>query len=446
MRVLIALASPHTVWAYVQPQIPQLIEEEKKSAHEYSVAQALCDANRKRNEKIDAKKKFFRTRLAKLRDSYTDADVQDYLPNLADFCRLPTVREFWDNPEFAISPSHKKEDIDKWRERFEEILEAVGEYKIDVRLAAIKTILAATTDRSEAEIDALDVDVLADPTYGDDFFLRPSSWVHCSVCSHFGPLAEVLRHRRIVHAEDDITSPAGLELEKVKDVGGNATKRRKKEEVAGVGRRARAIIEDSSAYEDNEEEGEKEGKSSDAAAAAAAAVKEPKPVVELSLEVACAMISVCEIGGVDADDPTLTAKDFEENFEETRFVWKNGENGRTARRTWDELVSASVLLPALTFRHDSLLSNPPPELTLASSRYLVQIQSVCWAARRAHKENTVLPVPEIARANLTRRQRWRLEESKRLKEFEEALNELARQGELSPWMEEGSDEIGEEEG
>ncbi|TKA50035.1 hypothetical protein B0A53_06489, partial [Rhodotorula sp. CCFEE 5036] len=139
--------------------------------------------------------------------------------------------------------------------------------------------------------------------------------------------------------------------------------------------------------------------------------EETKPVVELSLEVACAMISVCEIGGIDADDSTLTTKDFDEQFEETRFVWKNGKDGRTARRTWVELI-----------------------------------QSVCWTARRAHKENTVLPVPEIARANLTSRQRRRLEELRRLREFEETFDELARDGTLSAWLEEGPDEISEEEG
>ena len=132
MRDLTLSASLHTVWEYVRPQIPQLIEEEKKSAHEYSIARAVSDASRKRAEKIDAKKKFFRTRLAKIRDSHTDVEVQDYLPNLADFCRLPIVRDFWDDPKFGVSPSRKKEDIDKWRKRFEEILEVMGEYKTDV--------------------------------------------------------------------------------------------------------------------------------------------------------------------------------------------------------------------------------------------------------------------------------------------------------------------------
>ena len=368
-RVRADFAALRAVWEYVHPQIPQLIEEEKKRAHEHSIAQARSDARRKRNEKIDAKKKFFRTRLAKIRESYTDAIVQDYLPSLADFCRLPIVRDFWDDPEFAVTPSRKKEDIDKWRERFEEILEVVGEYKIDVRLAALKTILAATTDQSEAEIDTLDVDVLADPTYGDEFFLRPSSWVLCSVCSHFGPLAEVLRHRRVEHAEDDLAAPAGLKIQTIAQGEERAADRKKKEEnVPSVGTRRKAIIEASSADEDDDEDGEV-GKEATSDTAPGFAVKEEtKPVVELSLEVACAMISVCEIGRIDADDPTLTAKDFDEKFEETRFVWKNGKDGRTARRTWVELVSRSVLLPpCLLSRRSSI--HPPQELTRASLLY-----------------------------------------------------------------------------
>ena len=122
-RGLTAIASLHTVWEYVQPQISQLIEEEKKNAHECSVVQAQSYADQKRLAKINAKKKFFRDRLAEVRDDHTDAKVQDYLPSLADFCRLPIVREFWDDPSFAISPTRQKEYIDKWRERFEEILE-----------------------------------------------------------------------------------------------------------------------------------------------------------------------------------------------------------------------------------------------------------------------------------------------------------------------------------
>ena len=416
-RGLTAIASLHTVWEYVQPQISQLIEEEKKNAHECSVVQVQSYADQKRLAKINAKKKFFRDRLAEVRDDHTDAKVQDYLPSLADFCRLPIVREFWDDPSFAISPTRQKEYIDKWRERFEEILEVAGEYKIDVRLAALKTILAATTDRSEAELDALDIDVLADPAYGDDFFLRPSSWVHCSFCGHFSTLAKVLRHRQELHAEHGLIMPAGLPREKIKDVE-KFDVDQKVGKGAQVGRRSGANIERATADEDDEDEelGKKEDTATKAASRlqkvpdddskkakespAAAVREEPKPVVELSLEVACAMISVCEIGGIDADDPTLTSKDFDEKFEETRFVWKNGENGRTARRTWYELVSAFAVLVGRYF--------PQPH-----SLHVTQIRDVYWSARRAHARGTVLPVPEVGRTSLTSRERWRLEESRR---------------------------------
>ena len=190
-----------------------------------------------------------RDRLAEIRDDHTDAKVQDYLPSFAGFCRLPIVRDFWDDPEFGVSPSRKKEDIDKWRERFEEILEVAGEYKIDVRLAALKTILAATTDRSEAELDALDIDVLADPAYGDDFFLRPSSWVHCSFCGHFSTLAKVLRHRQELHAEHGLIMPAGLPREKIKDVRKRISRLKgdRKALIAELATIAQAPLEDSDA-------------------------------------------------------------------------------------------------------------------------------------------------------------------------------------------------------
>ena len=200
--------------------------------------------------------------------------------------------------------------------------------------------------------------MLADPIYGDEFFLRPSSWVHCSFCSQFGPLAEILRHRRVEHADDDLAAPAGLGFEKVKAAGEESAgrkKMKKEERVAPVGQRAKAIIEASSADEDDDDDDDDEdaevakeatSSTSPGAAAVAVAVKEEtKPVVELSLEVACAMISVCEIGGIDSDDPNLTAKGFDEEFETTRFVWKNGKEGYKKRRTWDELVSVLLLPP-----------------------------------------------------------------------------------------------------
>lgn len=261
------------------------------------------NADRERLAIFQIKKRFFQARLDKSHNAHSGPTARDYLPILADFCTLPVVSDFWDNPAFAVDPAQEDADLEKWGERIDEILEAVEEYKIDVRLAALKTILAATTDWSEAEIDALDVEVLAEPEYSDDFFLRPSSWVHCSSCiDGFGPLTKVLRHRQRNHRGLDPRMPAGLELNSAK---------------------SRNI---------------------------ATASNGPENAVELSLEVACAILSVCEAGGIDANDSSVTSKTLNEKFANvTRFKWKNSEIRRNQQYKWSDLVrpdaTASCVIP-----------------------------------------------------------------------------------------------------
>ena len=268
------------------------------------------------------------------------------LPIFADFCTLPVVCDFWDDPDFAVDPAQEEADLAKWSERFDEILEAVEEYKIDVRLGALKTILAATTDCSEAEIDALDVDVLADPTYGDEFFLCPSSWVHCSSCvDGYGPLTQVLRHRQRDHRGLEPRIPAGSELN-----GG--------EGMQSVG---------------------------------------PEGAVELSLEVACAILSVCEVGGFDANDSSVTSKTLDEKFANvTRFKWKNSELRRNQQYKWSDLVHTLRLV--LLRQHRAELPS-----------FLQQIAAVCRAARLAHETDEVLPVPDIVETGLSKVERRQLE-------------------------------------
>ncbi|GAA5867594.1 hypothetical protein JCM3774_001522 [Rhodotorula dairenensis] len=387
------------VWEYVQPQIVELIKEEKEAARQRKLDEVKAKAIHERALKVDTKKTFFRDRLDKIRDCYTNLAVRAYLPNLPDFCLLPVVCDFWDDPAFAISPSRERADLKKWEGRLDEILAVVDEYKIDVRLAALKGILAATTDRSETEIDALDVDVLADPAYGDDFFLRPSSWVHCTSCSYFGPLANVLRHRQDHAFGWKLEVPVGLEDEPEATVAGSSSAGPSSKENRNPERRKKTpVVQDS-----DEEYGGPAAQQSIGAADASvenhaklahasravvgtseqyakstAPEWNTKPAVELSLEVACAMLSLCEIGGFNADDPTITPQDFDERFETTRFLWKNADTGRAVRHKWLELI-----------------------------------QDVCWKARDAHVEGTVLQVPDIRSASLTFRERWRLEERQR---------------------------------
>ncbi|KWU43948.1 hypothetical protein RHOSPDRAFT_34570 [Rhodotorula sp. JG-1b] len=313
---------------YVLPQISELVDAEKKKSEEANVRQADMDADRERLAIFQIKKQFFQARLDKIRDAVPTLKARYYLPILADFCTLPVVCELWDDPAFAIDPAQEEADLAKWSNRFDEILEAIEEYKIDVRLATLKTILAATTDCSEAEIDALDVDILADPTYGDEFFLRPSSWVHCSSCvDGFGPLTEVLHHRQRNYRGLDPRMPAGLELNRAKSRN------------------------------------------------SATASNGPETVVELSLEVACAILSVCEAGGIDANESSVTSKTLDEKFANvTRFKWKNSEIRRNQHYKWDDLITA-----------------------------------VCRDARLAHKTDEVLPVPDIVETGLSKVERRQLD-------------------------------------
>lgn len=319
------------------------------------------DADRERLAIFQIKKQFFQARLDKIRDAVPTLKARYYLPILADFCTLPVVCELWDDPAFAIDPAQEEADLAKWSNRFDEILEAIEEYKIDVRLATLKTILAATTDCSEAEIDALDVDILADPTYGDEFFLRPSSWVHCSSCvDGFGPLTEVLHHRQRNYRGLDPRMPAGLELNRAKNRN------------------------------------------------SATASNGPENAVELSLEVACAILSVCEAGGIDANDSSVTSKTLDEKFANvTRFKWKNSELRRNQQYKWSDLVR-SALNPSSQHR---------AELTLSSQ----QITAVCRAARLAHETDEVLPVPDIVETGLSKVERQQLD----WKRLQQHLKDLA---------------------
>ncbi|GAA5985241.1 hypothetical protein JCM10908_002581 [Rhodotorula pacifica] len=354
------------VWKYVEPQISALVEEEKQHAQQLATDKVKADAARKHAALREAKQQFFRDRLNEIREKQSDERARDYLPRLADFCMLQVVRDFYDDPTFAIKSENKSADLKKWEERLDESQAAIDEYKIDVRLSALKVILAATTDRSEEEIESLDVEELARPAYDDDFFLRPSSWVHCSSCLWmYGPLAEILRHRQVAHSSLGLRAPAGLS---------------------------------------SEPEAGKEVPASSA---------DPgKPPVELSLEIACTMLSICEIGQLDADDPNVTRTTLNDEFHEIRFRWKNADLCRTSRHTWSDLI-----------------------------------RTVHQSASSAHKLGEVLPVPEIRRTTLSpyeRRRRWQQEFYERMR-ARTAEKDVELQAERAKEDEHAEDEGKEEE-
>jgi hypothetical protein len=259
-----------TAWSYVTPHLIKL--------HKAHSAQKKIEKERQAAEaKRSSKRPFFEARYEKVVQMQPTKDAGAYVPGFGDFLSLPTVKELYLDDDFGTGDVDDEADMAKWSERFDDVVEEVNSHVLDVRLHALKTILAATTEMEEDDIEALDADDLASDEYGDDFFLRPSSWLSCSQCHEVGPLVKVLRHSSSNHTASYV------------DVD-------KKEDIAMP--------------------------------------------VRLSLEVACVLSAVFELAEVDENDPEVTAKDLTAAFEDQKLVWENPPSGVRKKRheRWQDLV------------------------------------------------------------------------------------------------------------
>lgn len=295
-----------SVWSYVRPQIDVLIEDQKSQALADQVAREKQNAESKRLEKVRVKVTFFRARLDEILTAQPDKAAKAALPVSSDFVHLSTVSALYDDPEFAIDEARHDADLATWSRHSDAILEEVADYAVHVRLEALRTILAATTDMSADAIEKVDADALLESEYDDDFFARPSSWVVCPECvsaywatDDYGPLQAVLEHRFDRHSRLPMPTPAGL---------GNQAST-----VTGQGKASPKVANH--------------------------AFVSP---VTLPLEFACTVLSLCELGSLDPNDSTLSPNDMDDLLEEARFVWRNPPRSRTSRHTCRELVRSHV--------------------------------------------------------------------------------------------------------
>ncbi|GJN93485.1 hypothetical protein Rhopal_006542-T1 [Rhodotorula paludigena] len=297
-------------WKYVRPELADVIKEEKVRAVERQklVAELKAKAPKISPAQQNAKDSFFTERYKKIKTMQPSKAAAATLPRLGDFLSLPSVESLYQDIQFGTSSKDAKieEDIETWgKEHLDDVLDDMQSFAVDTRFEALKLILAATSEDPDAALEGLDIDALQD--YDDDFFLRPSSWLSCGLCTFkFGPLPAVLQH---IHDEHPLVSPP-----------------------------FRDVIR--------------------------------PPMLELSLEVACAFSAVLELAGFDGDDCEVTSDELTDKLDDHMLLYENAPKGVKKRGTWIQLI-----------------------------------QRITLEARKEHKQDRVLDVPVIVLKNLTGRER-----------------------------------------
>ncbi|GAA6007277.1 hypothetical protein JCM10207_001568 [Rhodosporidiobolus poonsookiae] len=155
-------------------------------------------------------------RYEKLKDAL-DSSAKPFLPLFVDFLLLPSVRPLWEDLDAEL-------DDDTYRDAFDDIVEDIEQYRLELCLHARACILAATRDDeddppSDEDVDSADL--------SDAFFERPASFLACTFpncpdaiyyarqrasygsptflnpqydrCAGVGPLVELLQHQHDVH-------------------------------------------------------------------------------------------------------------------------------------------------------------------------------------------------------------------------------------------------------
>ncbi|BGP34459.1 hypothetical protein JCM10296v2_006279 [Rhodotorula toruloides] len=283
-------------WKWVRPILAELLKHAKQPE---KPAAPLQQGPVLTMQQREAKNAFFRERFDKALDMLPLQKGRFYAPRFGEFLVCPTVQQLYDDAAFAVDESTYDDDLATWAEHLDAILEEMGDHVLEVRLSALKAILAATTEMSAENIEDLGVDALADPAYADSFFTRASSWVNCADCDKFGSLIEILKHR---HESHPLSSPYVGNVELTADA--------------------------------------------------------PRPQVELSLEVACAWSAILELANFDAHKPNFKAKDLTKALGKQDVAWENGPRGTKHRQTWSNLIEAVCRHARAAHRQHDVLAVP----------------------------------------------------------------------------------------
>ncbi|GAA6007181.1 hypothetical protein JCM10207_001535 [Rhodosporidiobolus poonsookiae] len=250
------------------------------------------------DEDREEKERFFRPRHQKLVNMAPTKAAGAYVPTFETFLELPSVARLYKKPDFGLSGPDHKEDTELWTERLDDILEESKTYGLDLRFNALKFILANTTEMTKKELKALDYDVLNDEAYGDDFFLRPSSWLCCRYCRHIGPLDALLEHCKKCSGRPIYWFTRLLQ-------------------------------------------------------------KDLNTPFSLPLEVSCVLSAILEVANLDADDPTVTPKKLEEALDGHWLVWENAPKRRRGKEDdWRDMVNKVRFAAQDAYRHKDVLAVP----------------------------------------------------------------------------------------
>lgn len=140
----------------------------------------------------------------KYRDGQTPT-ASNSMPLFADFALLPAVRDLWEPHDAVASQA-------TWNAARETIEEDLNEWRVSLRLHALKSVFVATADIPENEELAVDADEYA--PWDDDFFETAQAAFMCDIhgCyrakhgqeaarpTFFGSLPDLLQHQHAVHA------------------------------------------------------------------------------------------------------------------------------------------------------------------------------------------------------------------------------------------------------
>uniref|UniRef100_A0A0K3CF37 BY PROTMAP: gi/647400300/emb/CDR45650.1/ RHTO0S11e02982g1_1 [Rhodosporidium toruloides] n=2 Tax=Rhodotorula toruloides TaxID=5286 RepID=A0A0K3CF37_RHOTO len=322
-------------WAYVESAMKQLIRAKKDESDRLKARQRDAEDLAQKQQVVDKKNAFFRERYDKICRMLPNSGARAYMPRFLEFLHLPTANDLYADDVYGVDTKRGEADVQRFTNHLDAIKAELDEFALELRLAGLKVILASTTEMTSKDIEDLEVDTLADPQYGDEFFERPSSWLFCGDCIVFGTLSALLQHIHKKHPRN----PPPLRLD---DETGDAAQR-----------------------------------------------KPPtKPLVRLPLEVACAWSAIFELGKLDIEDPKVTAKDLDRAFDEYKLVWENGPRGSKGRSGWRELIK-SVMRNTLLAEMKGEVLDPPvialKDVTPRERRLAEEARKAAVLARMAKK-------------------------------------------------------------
>lgn len=188
-------------WIKLKPKVSKILKGVRE-------AKTRRDLREQQAQRRDTLREFYR----KYQDGQTPAAANS-MPLFADFALLPAVRDLWEPRDAVASQA-------TWNAAREAIEEDLNEWRVSLRLHALKSVFLATADIPENEELAVDADEYA--PWHDDFFETAQAAFMCDIhgCyrakhgqeearpTFFGSLPDLLQHQHELHG--DLKLPAAV--------------------------------------------------------------------------------------------------------------------------------------------------------------------------------------------------------------------------------------------